>query len=94
MRLTFEWDKEKAKNNIKKHKISFEEAKTIFYDPFIMIFHDPDHSNFEHRYITLAISSKGRVLVVVYTERNSNIRIISCRKATRNERRIYEKRSF
>lgn len=90
MSTTFEWDEVKAKENLKKHKISFEEAKTIFNDPRAITIHDPQHSIEEDRFIDIGCSSSMRILVVVYTERGSNIRIISCRKATNFERRKYE----
>ena len=90
MKLRFEWDEEKAKANLKKHRVSFEEATTVFLDPFSMTIPDPDHSVEEQRFIDIGSSDKGRVLVVVYTERGSNIRIISCRKATPSERTLYE----
>jgi uncharacterized DUF497 family protein len=90
MKLSFEWDEEKAKANLKKHRVSFDEATTVFIDPFSMTIPDPDHSADEQRYIDLGSSDKGRVLVVVYTERGSNIRIISCRKATLSERKLYD----
>ena len=90
MALTFEWDQEKSGNNFKKHGVGFEEAKTVFNDPFSITLDDPDHSNEEERYIDIGISSKGRVVVVWYTERNENIRIIGCRKATKTERKTYE----
>ena len=90
MSLTFEWDESKARLNFNKHKVSFEEAKTVFDDPFLMTFPDPEHSNFEQRYINIGVSSKKRFLVVIHTEREENIRIISCRKATRSEQRFYE----
>lgn len=94
MNLTFEWDEAKAKENLKEHKISFEEAKTVFGDPFLMMFPDPEHSDTEQRYLNIGSSSKGQVLVVIHTEREANIRIISCRKATPNERRAYEEGDF
>lgn len=90
MPQNFEWDEEKAKANLKKHKVSFDEAATVFSDPFSITIPDPDHSVGEQRYIDIGNSDKGRVLVVVYTERGDNIRIISCRKATPRERRRYE----
>ena len=90
MKLNFEWDEEKAKANFKKHRISFEEATTVFHDHFSITMPDPDHSEGEERYIDIGSSDNGRVLVVAYTERGSNIRIISCRKATLSERRLYE----
>lgn len=92
MQLNFEWDEEKAKANFKKHRVSFDEATTVFIDPFSTTVPDPHHSVDEQRYIDLGSSGKGRVLVVVYTERGSNIRIINCRKATSSERKLYEKR--
>ena len=90
MKLNFEWDEDKAKVNLKKHKVSFDEATTVFFDPFSVTIPDPDHSVVEQRYIDIGSSDKGHVLVVVYTERVSSIRIISCRKATPSERKIYE----
>lgn len=90
MRSNFEWDEEKAKANLKRHKVSFDEATTVFSDPFSITIPDPDHSMDEERYIDIGTSDEGRVLVVSYTERGTNIRIISCRKATRTERRRYE----
>ena len=90
MKLNFEWDEEKAEANVKKHRVSFDEATTVFIDPFSVIIPDPDHSVDEQRYIGLGSSDKGRILVVVYTERGSNVRIISCRKATSSERKLYE----
>ena len=89
MKQNFEWDEEKAKANLKKHRISFDEATTVFLDPFSITIFDPDHSENERRYIDIGSSGKNRVLVVVYTERGSNIRIISCRKATSLERKLY-----
>lgn len=90
MKLLFEWDEEKAKTNIKKHGISFDEATTVFLDPFSITIPDPNHSVDEQRYISTGNSDKGRVLLVVYTERRLSIRIISCRKATPMERKQYE----
>jgi len=90
MMLNFEWDEEKAKANLKNHRVSFEEATTVFSDPFSITIPDPDHSTEEERYIDIGNSDRGRVLVVVYTEREITIRIISCRKATPTERRRYE----
>lgn len=90
MGLSFEWNEEKAKTNVKKHGISFDEALTVFTDPFSVTILDPDHSMDEQRYVGVGSSEKGRVLVVVYTERGASIRIISCRKATPSERRLYE----
>lgn len=90
MKPNFEWDEEKAKANLKKHRINFDEATTVFSDPFSITIPDPDHSVGEERYIDIGSSDKGRLLIVVYTERGTNIRIISCRKATLTERKLYE----
>jgi hypothetical protein len=90
MKLNFEWDEKKAKSNRKKHGIGFAEAATVFLDPFSITIPDHDHSAEEQRYIDIGSSEKGRVLVVVYTDRGVNIRIISCRKATYPERQYYE----
>ena len=90
MELNFEWDEEKAQENFNKHKVRFEEGKTVFNDPFSWTFPDPEHSDIEQRYLDIGYSSKGRILVVSHTERGGNIRIISCRKATATERRAYE----
>ena len=91
MALTFEWDEEKAATNLKKHQVSFEEARTVFNDPMSITILDPDHSMEEERFIDIGLSSTGHLLVVVYTERGENIRLISCRKATRQEQRAYER---
>ena len=79
--------------NLKKHKVSFDEATTIFIDPFSITIPDIDHSLDEQRYIDIGSSDKGRVLAVIYTERGLNIPIIGCRKATLSERKRYEKGS-
>lgn len=89
MSLTFEWDESKAEENERKHEVSFEEAKTVFNDPFSITIYDPDHSENEDRYLDLGLSSRGRFLVVSYTERGENIRLISSREVTRRERGIY-----
>lgn len=90
MDLIFEWNEKKAKENLIKHKVSFGEAKTVFNDPFSITKPDPQHSVGEYRFIDIGRSLKEQILVVAYTERGSNIRLISCRKATKSERRIYE----
>jgi len=87
----FEWDHEKAFSNLKKHDVSFEEGATIFNDPLIITIFDPDHSEAEERYISIGISVHARLLVVVHTEREERIRLISYRKATSAERKTYEK---
>jgi len=88
--MQFEWDPKKARQNIKKHGISFDEAVTVFYDPLSATFNDPDHSIVEHRYITIGFSSQGLLLVVAHTEKKKNIRIISARRATAHERKKHE----
>lgn len=90
MEFTFEWDEEKAQENFNKHKVRFEEGKTVFNDPFLWTFPDREHSDIERRYLDIGYSADGRILVVSHTERGGNIRIISCRKATATERRAYE----
>jgi len=86
----FEWDDEKARKNIKKHGVSFEEAATIFNDPKIATISDPDHSETEERFVSLGMSFIQRLLAVIHTERNERIRLISARKATTTERKNYE----
>ena len=88
--MSFEWDKNKAGSNLRKHGISFEEASTALRDDFSATGHDPDHSEDEDRFVTLGISSSGRLLAVAHTERGNTIRIISARLATKSERQIYE----
>ncbi len=88
--LIFEWDEDKAKQNIRKHGVSFEEAATVFGDPFSITIYDPLHSREEDRFVILGMSNKNRLLVVIHTERGDRIRIISARKATKKERRQYE----
>lgn len=83
--FSFEWDPEKAENNERKHGVSFDEAVTVFGDPPAVTFSDTDHSENEDRSRTYGISGKGRLLVVVHAERPGNVRIISARKATRDE---------
>jgi uncharacterized protein len=88
--MQFEWDAEKATANARKHRVTFEEGETVFRDPFSLTFPDPDHRHGEHRYIEIGLSARRRLLIVSYTERQGRIRIISCRIATRKERRRYE----
>lgn len=89
MALQFEWDASKSKANLRKHEISFEEAASVFLDPFSVTMADPDHSLGEDRYVDIGYSDRGRLLVVVYTDRGTAIRVISCRKATPQEREYY-----
>ena len=88
--MQFEWDTQKAKRNLKKHKVSFDEAMTVFYDPLSATFDDPDHSANEERFITIGYSSHSRLIVVSHTERGKTIRIISARPATVHERKRHE----
>ena len=90
--MTYEWDPEKAASNLKKHKVSFEEASTVFLDPFALSFSDPDHSIEEHREITIGSTMKALLVAVVHCDRRGRIRMISAREATRVERNEYEKR--
>ena len=90
MNLVFEWDQLKATQNLKKHRVSFEEARTVFGDPLSITAADPRHSSNENRFVDIGRSQEGAVLVVAYTERRSRVRIISARKATRSERKTYE----
>jgi hypothetical protein len=84
------WDEDKAQTNIQDHRVTFEEAATVFLDPPASTIPDPDHARGEARSLTLGLSSRGRLLVVSYTERQAQIRLISARRATRRERRSYE----
>jgi len=88
MKLSFEWDEAKARENLKKHKVGFDEGKTIFNDPFLLTFPDIDTSDAEERYVNIGLSIRDRVLVLIHTERQGRIRIISCRKASARERRL------
>ena len=77
MMTRFDWDLEKARSNLKKHQVDFEEASTVFDDPQFITFLDEEHSTDEERYITLGLSNKGRLIMAAHTERNNHIRIIS-----------------
>ncbi|HOC53985.1 MAG TPA: BrnT family toxin [Verrucomicrobiota bacterium] len=90
MPLSFEWDESKAESNLTKHGVSFEEASTVFGDPLSLTIPDPAHSQAEDRSIVLGQSHQRKLLVVVYTERGDNIRVISARRASRGERKSYE----
>jgi uncharacterized DUF497 family protein len=76
---------------LKKHGVSFQEAASVFGDPLSITYYDPDHSIGEHRYITVGVSRSGKFLMVAHTDRGNNVRIISARNMTRQERRYYEK---
>jgi len=90
--LRFDWDERKNRRNRTKHGVWFEEAQSVFHDPHARLFHDPEHSEEEDRFILLGVSSAARTLVVIhyYRDSDSMIRIISARKATRKEARFYE----
>ena len=88
--MNFEWDEEKARGNLEKHGVAFQEAQTVFNDPLYVDFYDPDHSFDEHRYIIIGASQQGRLLIVSYAERGDAMRLISARELTPAERKTYE----
>ena len=88
--MQFAWDPKKAASNLRDHKVTFEEASSVFGDSLAITFDDPDHSEGESRLLTFGLSEQGRLLVVSHTERRGVVRIISARRASRAERRIYE----
>ncbi len=88
--MQFVWNSDKANANLRKHRVSFNEASTVFSDRLSVTFPDPQHSYGEERYVIIGLSSAGRVLIVAHTDRADQVRIISAREATRNERRFYE----
>ena len=92
MSIKFEWDKRKARRNLQKHGIDFNEASTVFADTLSITIPDPDHSEEEERWLTMGLSSRQRLLVVVHTEDRETVRIISARPADRLERRKYEEK--
>jgi uncharacterized DUF497 family protein len=93
MGLSFEWDPDKAENNLKKHRVAFDEAATVFEDELSVTVFDPLHSDAEDRFVIVGMSSKNRVIVVCFTDRDERIRIISARKANKLERHRYEEGS-
>ena len=88
--MRLEWDGSKAAANVQKHRVSFDEAVTIFYDPLAATFPDPDHSDDESRFVTVGYSARGRLLVVCHVERGEATRLISARRATTRERKRHE----
>jgi uncharacterized DUF497 family protein len=90
MSIKFEWDKRKAQQNLQKHRVDFTEVSTVFADTLSITIPDPDHSEDEERWVTIGLSNRRRLLVVVHTEEEETIRIISARTADRHERRKYE----
>jgi len=91
--MNFEWDSEKAAENLERHGVSFEEAATAFGDPLSITISDPDHSETENRFILLGMTFRGRLVVVVHTDRGENVRLISARLTTWRERQSYEQES-
>jgi uncharacterized DUF497 family protein len=88
--LSFTWDERKNRQNQKKHGVSFDEAQSVFFDDQAREFFDPEHSEDEERFVLIGYSHRGRILVIVHTDRGDRIRIISARQATRKERRHHE----
>jgi uncharacterized DUF497 family protein len=88
--VTYGWDPVKAAANAKKHRVTFEEASSVFLDSLALTFWDPDHSEEEDREITIGRSTRQRVLFVAHVGRESHVRVISARRATRREQRQYE----
>jgi uncharacterized protein len=92
--VIYEWDPAKAADNERKHGVSFDEAKTVFVDPFAETFDDPDHSADERRFITIGMSAQQRLLFLAHTDRGGDrLRIISARVATRGETHAHQERS-
>ena len=91
--MTYEWDPAKAAANVRKHGVSFAEVASVFLDPLALTFDDPDHSDEEHREITIGVSRRERVVFVSHCVRGDRIRIISARKATQRERKQYAERT-
>jgi uncharacterized DUF497 family protein len=92
--VIYEWDAKKAKAKLRKHKVSFEEAATVFLDPLTITFPDPDHSEEEEREITIGLTAKSRVVFVAHCPRGDRIRIIGARRASRKERKQYEEGTY
>lgn len=88
--MIYEWDAEKARRNLQKHGVTFEDAAAVFLDPLAVTFPDPDHSSGEDREITIGRSSKHQVIFVSHCQRGNRLRIIGARKTTRRERKQYE----
>ncbi|NQU64160.1 MAG: BrnT family toxin [SAR324 cluster bacterium] len=88
--MQFEWDTQKAESNVAKHEISFHEAGTVLSDPLALTFEDPDFMSGEYRYITFGLSRLNNYIVISHVDRDNKIRIISARRMTKKERKIYE----
>ena len=92
--MEFKWDPKKAAKNLRKHKVSFKEAATVFSDPLSATVPDPDHSEEENRYIIVGMANRFRQLIVSFAEQGDCIRIISARELTRTERKTYEEETI
>ena len=92
--MIYEWDSRKAKENLRKHGVSFEEAATVFLDPLAITFPDPDHSREEDREITIGSTTKHRVVFVSHCPKAGRTRIIGARRTTRKERKRYEEGTY
>jgi len=90
MKPDFEWDPQKADRNVHKHGVTFAEASSVFDDPMFITLLDDEHSVDEERFITIGLSNKNRLVMIAHTERENRIRIISARKATKNEEKFYQ----
>lgn len=88
--MEFEWDANKAVFNLRKHDVSFEEASSVFSDVLATVYEDPDHSAREKRFLMIGTSAIGRLLHIAFADRGQRIRIISARKVTRREKKLYE----
>ena len=91
--MEFEWDEDKAAENLRKHKVAFTEAATVFGDPRGITVSDPDHSSEEDRLITVGLSIRSRLLIVSHLDLGDRVRIISARRLTRTERKVYEEKT-
>ncbi len=92
--MVYEWDPKKAKANLRKHKVTFEEAASVFLDPLAITFPDPDHSGEEDREITINLTTKRRVIFVSHCRGGDRTRIIGARRAARKERKQYEEGTY
>lgn len=88
--MEFEWDSKKAKFNLKKHAVSFEEASSVFADPLAAVYEDPDHSVYENRFLMIGTSIEGQLLHIAFADDGERIRIISARTLTKLEKKLYE----
>jgi uncharacterized DUF497 family protein len=88
--MRFEWEPEKDQQNRAEHGVSFDEASSVFGDPFTTTIDDPDHSSDEHRFLTTGYSNQQRLIIVAHTDRDERVRLISAREVTAAERHVYE----